>query len=293
MLERSRRLDQDYRKCEQIIKEHSKSFYYAFSQLPKLKSRAVYAIYAFCRLADDAVDYSSSRTEAIKKLHEIKTKIKPLTYSGHQKFDEPVLRALADVFDRYQITIDAFYDQLRGQEMDIMFSQPKNLSQLEYYSEHVAGSVGRMLLPILASNYYKEHGMTTSMVDFANQLGIAMQVTNILRDIGEDYHQLGRVYLPKDLMVQFNYQVNDLKAQLVNQNFIDLWEYLAQRAEDLYSRVLHSIELLDDDSKKQVLISAKVYKEILNVIRENDYKVFDTKHYVPNKRKIKISSSVL
>lgn len=179
LIDRSSTIASDYAYCEKIIKRHSKSFYYAFSNLPKDKARAVYAIYAFCRTADDSVDENKTSGLQLIALDRLTDELSH--FAKGQEVDHPLWRALRDVFNRFDMDIQPFYEQLTGQRMDIHFISPSNLSTLETYSKYVAGSVGKMLLPIIASN------AKTDLNRVAEDLGIAMQLTNILRDVGEDY----------------------------------------------------------------------------------------------------------
>lgn len=136
----------DFNYCEKIMKKASKSFYYAFSSLPKDKVRSVYAIYAFCLMVDDAIDKDTRPSVQMEKLELIKDDLASL-----DKVDQPIHRALTNVLTRYQASIEPYYDQLRGQETNIYFNQPNDLDDLKTYFDLVAGTVERMLLPILAS----------------------------------------------------------------------------------------------------------------------------------------------
>ncbi|WP_153730980.1 phytoene/squalene synthase family protein [Sporosarcina obsidiansis] len=262
----------DYAYCEKIIKRHSKSFYYAFSNLPKEKARAVYAIYAFCRIADDSVDENKTSGAQLAALDQLTAELN--RFGKHCEIDHPLWRALRDVFDRFDMDLQPFYDQLVGQRMDIHFMTPANLSALETYSKYVAGSVGRMLLPIIASD------KKCSLNSAAENLGIAMQITNILRDVGEDYREKGRIYLPQEEMDRYHYNELLLAEGRITQGFMNMWEYLATRAEFLYADFTQHIEDFDKDSRFAVLSSAHVYQGILNSVRKSGYDCFNRKNYV-------------
>ena len=177
MINKSRNLfdkySEDFASCEEVIKKHSKSFYSAFSQLPKDKARSVFAIYAFCRQADDAIDLLKD----LKLLNENHHGLHKL--EAGTVLDAPIWRALSVVFATYDLPFQPFYDMLTGQRMDLYFQQPATEADLSHYSYYVAGSVGLMLLPILSSS-------AAEIQTPAKKLGEAMQRTNILRDIGED-----------------------------------------------------------------------------------------------------------
>jgi 15-cis-phytoene synthase len=277
-----RRADFDY--CERIIKKHSKSFYYAFSQLPREKANAVYAIYAFCRTADECADGRHSSKKKVQLLKQLKKELD--LFSDHAELDKPLWRALRQVFNTYEMNISPFYDQLTGQSMDLTFTAPHTMNELERYSYYVAGSVGLMLLPIIASKPSAD--LHSSVIN----LGVAMQITNILRDIGEDYHEKTRIYLPGEELSHFQYSQEDLHKGIINENFISLWEKLAARAESLYNKFLLNIELLDEDSRIPVYLSAHVYRGILDAVRNNGYQCLTKRNYVTKDKMAQINAAV-
>lgn len=265
---------EDFDYCENIIKEHSKSFYAAFSTLPKQKAMSVYAVYAFCRRADDIVDESSDR----ERLYRLKEDLE--RFEQGQEKNHPVWRALRVVFDAYEMDIAPFYDMITGQERDLDFSQPQTQAELEDYSYYVAGSVGLMLLPLLTDN-------PSAYQDQAIALGVAMQITNILRDVGEDLEK-NRIYLPYEVMTQHGYSLDMLKKKTINERFISLWEYEAGIAEKYYEQSLHLVYNINKDAKKPLLLSLLFYKEILNAVRLNDYQCFEQRNVVSKRRKLEL-----
>ncbi len=266
------KLEEDYAYCEKIIKHHSKSFYYAFSKLPKPKAQAIYAVYAFCRLADDTVDMIEEKELKISQLNQLEEELR--LFEKGEMIDRPMWHALNDVFERYQMDIIPFFDQIQGQRMDIDFIAPETLDDLENYSSYVAGSVGLMLLPIIASE---------AKVDLrteANSLGVAMQITNILRDVGEDLKNINRVYLPQQLLEEENYSLESLRKNEINDQFICVWERLATHAEELYDQFNDSIHYFDVESRLSVLVSANVYRGILDAVRKKKYDCFSKRQFV-------------
>ncbi|MFD2628525.1 phytoene/squalene synthase family protein [Oceanobacillus kapialis] len=266
------KLEQDYHYCEAIIKQHSRSFYYAFKQLPKQKARAVFAIYAFCRMADDSVDKAGSKEEQEKAINRLRHEL--YLFEQHEERDTPLWRALRDVFNHYDMSLQPFYDQLSGQKMDIHFRSPLTMKDVEEYSYYVAGSVGLMLLPIIASE---------AKVDLRHHsvnLGVAMQLTNMLRDVGEDYFQNGRIYLPAMELKNEGYSAEDLDQLTINDGFIRVWEKMAIRAEELYDSFHDAILYYDNDSQFPVLLSAKVYRGIIQAVRNNQYDCLQRRNYV-------------
>ncbi len=274
----------DFLYCEEVIKKHSKSFYYAFSQLPTEKANAIYAIYAFCRSADDRVDENTGRLSQRKDLEQLKHELD--LFNKGEEINHPLWRSLRHVFNHYEMDIQPFYDQLIGQGMDIEFIQPQTLKELEDYSYYVAGSVGFMLLPIIGSKSLE------NLKEAAIDLGVAMQITNILRDVGEDYQEKNRIYLPAIELQEANYTRADLDAGIINESFIDLWEDLALRAESLYDRFTNHIDQFDPDSQMPVALSAQVYRGILDAVRENNYDCLSTRNYVAKEKMTQMTAKI-
>ncbi len=257
----------DYRYCENIIKENSKSFYKAFSILPREKRNSIYTVYAFCRHADDTIDLFNS----IDKLLKLENDLDRFTKGNIP--DTPLFRALEDTFNRFPIDTEPFYDMIKGQKMDFNFTQPKDMAEFERYCYYVAGSVGLMLLPIIA----RENSENLREVGLG--LGEAMQITNILRDIGEDYRQ-GRIYIPVDLLDEFPRAIESIKTNIINDDFIKVWESLAFIAEKKYKVFFKNLKLFDKDSRIAVASSALFYGEIMNVVRKNGYNCLSKRQYV-------------
>lgn len=269
-----REYKEDFAYCEEIIKKHSKTFYAGFSLLPKKEAMSVYAVYAFCRKADDLVD-EELNAEGLKKLQEDLT----LFEEGNEK-DHPVWRALRVVFTTYDMDIAPFYEMIQGQEMDLDFAQPETQEELENYSYYVASSVGLMLLPLLSKQPEK-------LKEDAIALGKAMQITNILRDVGEDLEN-NRLYLPKEVMKKFGYTREMLERHEINDEFIALWEYEAKKAEVYYEQSLNLLDGLYNEARKPLYLSLIFYREILEVVRENNYNCFTKRAVVGKRRKISL-----
>lgn len=277
-------LKSDYKFCESIIKKHSKSFHYAFSNLNTQDRNAVYAIYAFCRMADDAVDNAETHTEKVQNLDQLSKDLN--SFKNNNIPDNPVWRALEDVNNKYNISFDMMFKQLDGQKMDINFKQPETLIDLEDYSGYVAGSVGVLLLPIICN------GDIETRVNSALDLGIAMQYTNVLRDIGEDIAKLDRVYLPKDWMADYQITKADLADSNITPSFINLWEKLAHEAEKKYDAFLNEIVHYKPQAQLGLLLAVLIYREILDEVRRNKYDCLNKRQAVSVLRKgqIKINA---
>jgi len=268
-------LKQDYAYCEAVIKASSKSFYTAFSKLPKDKAKAVYAIYAFCRQADDTVDAQEPIEMKRKKLALLEQEL--ITFTKGETPNHPMWRALRDVFTRYQMDPSPFFDQLEGQKRDLSFQEIKDLAALKEYSYYVAGSVGVMLLPILAS----QQAATEELKESAISLGVAMQLTNILRDVGEDFRDNNRIYLPSDLLMRYGVEVEATMQMGPGPAFIALWEEIATESQEGYQRFWKNIQQFDEDCRLPVLVSAKLYSGIMDSVRKNNYDCLHVRNYVP------------
>jgi 4,4'-diapophytoene synthase len=268
-----------YWRCEQIIKKNSYSFYKAFSLIDEPdRRRAVYAVYAFCRLADDIVDEKRTNYSLDKLEAQLTAFVKSNQVSTF------IFRALSDVRKKFYKTdydFKPFYLMISGQRMDLDFKRIQTVDQLLNYCYLVAGSVGLMLIPILAKKPNKK------AEQFAIDLGQAFQITNILRDVGEDY-RINRVYLPTELLLSKNYKLSDLKNGKINKEFKAVFETLATLAEAGYSKVLKQLGLFHKSAQLPLGSAIVIYREILNRCRISNYDVFSKKNFVPDSDKIRL-----
>lgn len=267
-------VQQAYEHCKTIIEYHSKTFSKAFNHLPKVKRHAVWAVYAFCRTADDIVDEGSNK-EA--ELSEFKTQLDQFN-RGQLPLNQPLWIALDDAFKNFDFDTAPFYDMIRGQEMDLSIVHYQRMEDVVNYSYHVASTVGLMLLPILAPASKK------ALAPSAVKLGYAMQITNILRDIGEDYERK-RCYIPEELMQKYGYTKKMLAEGTVNEPFVQIWEEMAAIAEDYYREGLADMHLYPLHSRLPVQAAAHFYKQILQVARANDYDIFQRRAFVTPEQK--------
>ncbi|MGL4624454.1 MAG: phytoene/squalene synthase family protein [Culicoidibacterales bacterium] len=267
-------IKQAYRECEHIIKQNSATFYKAFSLLDKADRQAVYAVYAFCRIVDDIVDEGENVEQ---ELTIFKSEYEQFL-QGRYRATSAHWVALADVFQRYSMDAQAFRDMIIGQEMDLTVHRYETLAELEGYCYHVATTVGLMLLPILVPK------VTPVLRENAHHLGYALQLTNILRDIKEDY-QRGRIYLPQELLQQYQVSEQMLLGPEATPEFIAIWEALAAVATTEYERAEEQAELYPLRARLAVYGAAKLYAAIIEKIREKNYDVFSRKQYVDDAKK--------
>lgn len=263
---------EDFLTCKKIIQQHSKSFYAAFSQLPKEKAWSIFAVYAFCRKADDLIDKHHDITGLLKLEQELQA-----FATGHMP-NQAMWRALSVVFQNYDMPIQPFFDMLEGQKQDETFTQPETQAELIDYCYYVAGSVGLMLLPILSKNWRK-------ITAQAKKMGEAMQLTNILRDIGEDFDN-NRIYLPQEVLTKFGVSKRMLQQKKVTDEFIAAWEFEAHIAEKSYQNGLTMLPLIDQEARKAVVAASFFYRELLTVIRKKNYAVLTTRQKVSRQRKL-------
>lgn len=270
-------LNQAYHHCREVIEKHSKTFSKAFAMLPKQQKQAVWAIYAFCRRVDDIVDegdHPKAELEAFS--HEFDAFME-----GKLELDDPCWKALDDVFRHFSIDPEPYYDMIKGQRMDLYPNTIKTKEDLLDYCYHVASTVGLMLLPVIAP------GRVANLREGAIELGYAMQLTNILRDIGEDMEN-DRIYIPQDVMDTYGYSYVDLKEKRVNKKFVQMWEDLARDAEMYYDRAMETLPNYPLYSRAPVGGAARMYRAILPTVRKNGYQVFNHRNYVTDQEKKQI-----
>ncbi|WP_416149618.1 phytoene/squalene synthase family protein [Salipaludibacillus sp. HK11] len=270
-----------YIQCRNVIEYHSKTFAKAFHHLPKKKRQAVWSVYAFCRQADDIVD------EGMNPQYELQMFKNQLDIFAQGELPEPSFLwiALDDSFKQFNFDLAPFYEMISGQEMDLRKNRYETVKELLDYSYHVASTVGLMLLPILSPMNQAQ------LKESAISLGYAMQLTNILRDIGEDFDR-NRIYLPHDLMRKHGYTETMLSSRQVNDAFILLWEDLATQAETYYEDALECVNLYPINARMPVKAAAHFYKGILNSVRVNHYDVFHKRAVVSSEEKREILSAI-
>lgn len=242
-------LQADLAWCESVIRIHSGSFYRAFKQLPAKKAQAVFAVYAFCRLADDSIDVDHDPAE----LNELAAQLEQ--FASGRLPDLPLWRALRWAFDTFSLDIEPFFAMIRGQRQDVDFHQPQTRQELLDYCYLVAGTVGLMILPLLCEKPSQQVRQT------AIDLGIAMQLTNILRDLGDDYRR-GRIYLPQDELAKRQIAVTDLGKQTPTPALRLYWHELAQETISRYRLVEQNLLQFDPRARLPISLSLEYYSHI-------------------------------
>ena len=252
--------------CQQLTSKSGSSFYYSFMFLPALKRRAITALYAFCREVDDVVDECSDEKLAQKKLNEWREEIGRL-YAGEAK--HPVTQALQPLLSDFNLAEEYFIEIIDGMEMDLTVTRYQTFKDLSLYCYRAASVVGLLSAEIFGFS----HRQT---LKYAHDLGMAFQLTNILRDVREDAER-GRIYLPQEELDQFNVSANDLTQPVTSDAVKSLLKYQADRAHDYYLKAFDQLPDEDRYDQRTGLIMAEIYHAILNEIRLDDFKVLEHK----------------
>ncbi len=280
-----------YAHCRAVTRKYAKTFYMATRFLPYHKQRSIFAIYALCRYLDDLVDETEdliknekiSHAEIIERTEQFKIKLIS-TYRGIEH-KNPILLAFADVLNRFHISIEYPLALLDGVTMDLTKNRYETFDELYDYSYKVASVVGLMTSEVFGYSHPKA-------LDHAVELGIAMQLTNILRDIGEDLAR-NRIYIPSEDLVNFNIQEDELFERRVTGKFIDMMKFQIQRAREYYKNSDEGIKLLNKDSRLPVKLARENYSRILDKIEKNNYEVFRSRAYLNSTEKFTILPKVL
>jgi phytoene synthase len=270
-----------YAEAERVTAEWAKSFYFASRFLPDAKRRAVFAIYDLCRHADNLVDERGSRSaeSARRELASLGVRLRRM-HCGERPGDARWL-ALWDTLQRYAVPLDPLLELLDGVATDLEPVEMAGFAALEHYCRQVAGGVGLMLGPVLGARH---DGFSASGV----RLGVAMQLTNVLRDVGEDL-DAGRIYLPADELAEFGLARGDLEARQVTPAFRALMRFQIARARRYFAAGSRVLDLFPaDGSRLTVRLLQQTYAGILDAIERLDYDVFRARAYVSTPRKLAI-----
>lgn len=270
-------LPEAYDACVAIIERHSRSFYLATQLLPPAKRCAVRAFYAFCRTSDDLVDQAEQN--AVSALADWVAQV----HAPAAPVDNAVLLAWNDTAARYGIAQGLVDELLAGIAMDLTIDRYETFADLWVYCYRVASVVGLVSMQIVGH----EEGAT----EYAVKLGVALQLTNILRDVGEDAAR-GRVYLPQEDLARFGLCDDDILSGCLDQRFRRLMQFEIERAYTLYEEAWPGIRLLNADSRLAIGAAAAIYRGILAKISANEYDVFCRRAFVPLPEKLQILAQV-
>ncbi|MFV8772823.1 phytoene/squalene synthase family protein [Aerococcus urinaeequi] len=270
--------------------KESKSFYQAFHLLPREAFQGVAALYAYNRYVDDVADSDHfSKEVALVELKKLEGKILHLDTSEDVEADWWM--AFKDTVLTCKVSTTALLKQIQGQRMDILGHKVVDMADLVAYSSNVAGSVGEMLLPLLVD---KDTPISETLRQAAIDLGIGMQLTNILRDVGEDYRDRQRIYLPQTLLDAFNVDEAMIKRlsyhdeEEIPQNFIDLWEHIYQIGDQYYDSIKPVIKDFSQVAQLPILSSAYIYHGIGNAVRKANHNCFTKRNYTNNIERMRL-----
>lgn len=259
-----------YAHCSDITREHSRTFYLASSLLPEDKRRAARALYAFCRITDDIVDNAQNDAACIETL----AAWRQLSAETHPSADDPVALAWADTRADFGIPSGYAEQLISGVSCDLVKKRYQTFDELAEYAYGVASTVGLMAMHII--------GFTgEAALPYAVRLGVALQITNILRDVGEDW-AAGRLYLPLDELDAFGLGEANIAQGKVDERWRNFMRFQIQRNRRLYDESIDGIALLNRDGRFAIAAAAELYQGILDDIEANDYDVFSRRAHLSN-----------
>lgn len=264
--------------CRRRTAASGSSFYYGFLCLPKPRRRAIMALYAFCREIDDVVDETSDAELARTQLEEWRAEIARV-YAGTPQ--HPVSQALADIVAEFRLPEEQLLEIIDGMEMDLEQNRYADFSQLQLYCYRVASVVGLLSAEIFG--YTDRHTLR-----YAHDLGLAFQLTNILRDVGDDARR-GRIYLPQDDLARFGVAEDDILAGRYTPQMTELFAFQAQRAQEFYERALGELPDADRRAQRPGLVMAAIYRRLLDEIVAGGYRVLGEPPRLSTSLKLKLA----
>ena len=261
--------------CQQKAAQSGSSFYYSFMFLPPERRRAITALYAFCREVDDAVDEASDPQVATSAIAWWRTELGNL-YAG--KPNHPVTRALAPVLEKFDLRREHMEEIIEGMEMDLHQQRYADFAALNRYCYCVAGAVG-----LLAARIFGYTDPKT--LEYAEKLGLAFQLTNIIRDVREDYEN-GRVYLPAKDLVQFGVEEQALRGPTLTPALRSLLAFEAGRARQYFIESAPLVAMTPSIGRKSLRALIAVYSQLLDKIVDSGYEVLGPRVRLPLWRKL-------
>ncbi|WP_299410938.1 phytoene synthase [Acaryochloris sp. IP29b_bin.148] len=286
-------LEDSYEQCRQVTADYAKTFYLGTQLMSPEKRQGVWAIYVWCRLTDELVDGPQAAFTTSETLDKWEEQLESV-FAGHPVDDPDV--ALVDTVERYGLDIQPFRDMIAGQRMDLVRDRYETFEDLRLYCYRVAGTVGLMSAQIMGVEQFCDRlqapwspprilNNPVNTINKAVDLGIANQLTNILRDVGEDARR-GRIYLPLEDLAAFDYTEADLFNGVVDDRWRAFMKFQIRRARQYFAQAESGIGTLQRDARWPVWSALVLYRQILDVIEQNQYDVFTRRAYVPSRRKL-------
>jgi phytoene synthase len=272
--------------CRRITRRYGTSFYFATQFFPKETREGIYAVYAFARIPDEIVDDPScgDHDEALRKLAAWRESWLDAAATGES--DDPVLYAIVNQFRKYSIPMEDCEAFLRSMFMDEEKFTYSDYQELEGYMYGSAGVIGLMVTRVVGYE-------SDDAFEYAKKLGFAFQLTNFLRDIREDYDDLGRVYMPQDEMRRFGLSNDDISSHARDERFVEFMKFQIERNRQIYQEALPGIDLLHWRGRLAVRVSYVLYKAILGEIERANYNVFAGRVRTNRQQKIYLSLKAL
>lgn len=267
--------------CRSLVKAANTNFYYAFLFLPRAKRNAIYSAYAFSRHTDDIVDNAADAGAASSELSAWRQEL-AACYSGRPA--HPIARNLQETLQAFPIPQQHFADLIDGVEMDLHQTRYDTFEDLRTYCYRVASAIGLICIEIFGYSRPETR-------DYAVDLGIALQLTNILRDVGEDARR-GRVYLPQEDVRRFGCPERDLLAGTCSDAFRDLMAFECARARGFYEAARQALPDEDRRSMFSAEIMGAIYGRLLDRIERAHYDVFDGRIGLSNGRKLAVAAGI-
>ncbi len=278
-------LDKAYEICRKETQQWAKTFYLGTLLLPQEKRRAIWAIYVWCRRTDEIMDSAEASTKTQDELSDNLDEWEENTknvFKGNIKSE--LDSVLLDTIEKYPQSIQPYLDMIDGQRMDLNKFRYKDFDELKLYCYRVAGTVGLMTQNVMGIDSAYTSAPWSALPDpseAAIALGIANQLTNILRDVGED-RQRGRIYLPQADIEKFNYSEEELLQGKINKQWKSLMNFQLTRAREWFQKSEDGIKWLSSDARWPVWTSLRLYRGILDSIERLDYDVFNNRAFVKN-----------
>lgn len=269
----------------QAFRHHSRTFSFAARLLPGRVQLPIATIYLFCRTIDTLADervLDVGPAAALEELAAARAALKQ-TFAGLPPA-EPLWQRLHEVHQQYQLDPAPFFELLAGAQWDLEGQTVQTEADLIHYANLVGGCVGAMMLPFLVA----EAQHRAPLEKPARDLGIAMQITNIVRDVGEDRRRLDRVYVPSAWLADHGLARTQLDAPPIAQSYPGLLEQMMRCAEAYYDASLAGIEALPTQARLGIYSAARIYRDILNQVRANRYDNLSQRAFVPLRRKLRL-----
>ena len=267
-----------YAECRQVTRREARNFYFAFLTLPAAQRRAIYVAYTFCRYCDDSVDAEGAPDEKLARLNLLRQQLAE-TYNGGGT--TPLFIGLADVASTYAIPQQYFQEVLNGVEADLVKTRYANFDELRQYCYQVASAVGLICIHIFG------YGGGPEAQRGAVDLGLAMQLTNICRDVREDW-DLGRIYLPQDEMARFGVTEDSIASGAVTPQFADLMAFQVARARDYFASGRLLLPYLPRRSRACPAALGLIYGRVLDRIESSGYQVFAERVSLSKREKLRL-----